>query len=58
MCQLGAVSFETRETPENGSELKHTESLFEGCIPTSVKWDELRFEYSVELIWKGQKNLE
>lgn len=46
-------SFETWETPENGSGLKRTESLLGGCIPTSVSWDELRPEYSVKLTQVG-----
>lgn len=54
MCQPGAEYFETWETPEVGSELKQKpESLFGGCIPTSVRWDELRSEYSIELIQTG-----
>lgn len=54
-------SFETWETPENGSGLKCTESLLGGCIPTSVNWDELRPEYSVKLTQAGfltPKNLD
>lgn len=53
MRQLGAESSETWETPENGSGLKCTESLFGGCIPASVKWDKLRSENSIELKWTG-----
>lgn len=52
MCQLGAEYFEPWETPVCGSELKCTESLFGGCIATSVKWDELRSE-RVKLIHPG-----
>jgi len=50
-CEVRAESFQTWETPENGSKLKDSGSRSEDAFVSCLGQDGFRSEYSIKLIW-------